>query len=365
MNISINKKILIKLLKIVSGGVIKNYSSKDEIFSHILLKIINNKIFCISSNDEIEIITYDKILSNINIELILSFKTIYNICKTSSDDSEIIIIKKIKHMEIKSENSLFTIPYPSYNIFPIFSKYKKIKNKISFISNNIKMLFSKTLFSISENDSRCFLNGLLLEIKKDKMYAISSDGHRLSMDSINIKENEINNKFIIPKNTIYKFINTFPNDTNITIYFSDKYIKFLTNNITFTSKLINDNYPDMYKLLNNDSNKFINLNTYIFKSALLKTQTLCNINNKKIKIILNNNNMTIIASNNIEQIITNLKINYEYEMFEIVLNLSYIIDILNVIQSNIIKIIFPDENKIIIKETNSFNGTYLIMPYKL
>ena len=365
MSILINKNTLIKLLKIISNGVLKTYTLKNEIFSNILLKIIKNKIFCISSNNEVEIITYDYIKTNIETEIILPFKTIYNICKTSKDNTIIKIKKNIKTIEITSENSLFTLPYNTNNIFPIFTKYKKTKNKILLESTILKNLFNKTYFSISENDSRQFLNGLFLEIKNDKLFSISSDGHRISTDYALLYKNNINNKVIIPKNTVHKFINTFPDNTQTTIYFSNSYIKFIAQNITLTSKVIEDTYPNIYNILNTKNYISVNINKHTLKSILLKKQILYNINNKKIKMTLNNNNMSITISNNIEHIITHLKIEYKNKPIEIGLNLVYIIETLNVIKSEKLELRFFDNNKIILKEKDNFNGTYLIMTYKI
>ena len=59
MKLKIKKENLLTLLKKIYGGISKNISKKNIIYSNILIKITKNKIFCISSDTEIEIVAYE------------------------------------------------------------------------------------------------------------------------------------------------------------------------------------------------------------------------------------------------------------------------------------------------------------------
>ena len=55
----IKTKILLKMLKNISGGI-KSYK-KQELSFYVLIKIIKEKIFCIAINNQTEIVTYENI----------------------------------------------------------------------------------------------------------------------------------------------------------------------------------------------------------------------------------------------------------------------------------------------------------------
>lgn len=95
IKIKLNK--LKKMLNSIAG-VIKN-KKKESIYAYLLIKIIKNKIFCVAVNEEIELITYD-IYENYteDIDVVLKFNFINEICKKTTDnDSNIYIKKKKEH----------------------------------------------------------------------------------------------------------------------------------------------------------------------------------------------------------------------------------------------------------------------------
>ncbi|HFL8824115.1 MAG TPA: DNA polymerase III subunit beta [Candidatus Azoamicus sp. OHIO1] len=361
---------LLKILKIVSAGVYKNYSRDEEIFSNILIKVLDKQIFCISINTETEIITHNNLASDktslvnsINGEVIVSFKKFFEICKTSSKNSTINVTKKNKTLEISMDNSIFSLTC-AINSFPELYNPKETTSKIKISYSKFKSLFNKILFSVAENESRQFLNGIFIEKKNTNLYAISSDGYRLSYNYIILDEKDTNFKLIIPKKTIIDINNIFSDEEIIYISHTSNNIKFQSDKTILISKLIDDEYPNCYELINKNMDKTIILDRIEIKKAIIKTIILYSEKNKKTKILIKKNNMKIITSNADEYVMTNLNINYNQEDTEILLNTTYLMDVINIIESKNIKFMFSNKNDSIkIQEENSTN-IYIIMPFK-
>ncbi|MDP2763023.1 MAG: DNA polymerase III subunit beta [Enterobacteriaceae bacterium] len=361
---------LLKILKIVSVGVYKNYSRNEEIFSNILIKILDKQIFCISINTETEIITHDNLINNktslvnsINGEVIVPFKKFFEICKTGSKNSTINVTKKNKTLEISMDNSIFSLTC-AINSFPELYNPRETTSKIKISYSKFKSLFNKILFSVAENESRQFLNGIFIEKKNTHLYAISSDGYRLSYNYIVLDEKDTNFKLIVPKKTITDINNIFSDEETIYISHTSNNIKFQSNKTILISKLIDDEYPNCYELINKNTDKTIILDKIEIKKAIIKTTILYSEKNKKTKILIKKNNMKIITSNADEYVMTNLNINYNQEDTEILLNTTYLMDVINAIESKTIKFMFSNKNDSIkIQEENSTN-IYIIMPFK-
>ncbi len=361
MKLIILNSILLDILKKISGGIIKDTNNSN--LSYILIKIIKNKIFCISINNVFEIVTYNIFDNNTYVfEIILQYNLIYNICKKSPSASKIIFNKNKKYLEIFSDNTLFKINYKN-GIFPSFNLTNnhilKIKIKSTLFLNNIK--YAKT--AALNSDIKNFLNGIFFEINLNSINVLSSDNIRFFYSSILIN-NYINNKisFIIPKISINEILNVFMNTDYLYLFIYINQIKIISHRITFTSKLINDIYN--LPLINLKTKYKINimLKKNIFKEAIEKAILLKSSTDKlnflfgKNKLIINNTNLN-------ENINVFLNINYNLTDIIIVINYKYLLDILKILDNNTINLIIID--KFLLLTENKSNFFYLITTFNL
>ena len=86
-----------------------------------------------------------------------------------------------------------------------------------------------------------------------------------------------------------------------------------------------------------------------------------------VRIILGNNNLTAIAHNpEQEEAEEEIEVNYDGEAMEIGFNVSYLLDVLNVLESEQVKIDFIDSNSsCLIKNPEDDAAQYVIMPMRL
>jgi DNA polymerase-3 subunit beta len=363
MEINITPKDLLEMLKIVEGGLstIKN----NEAFSSILIKKIKNKIFCISINEDIEIVTFKetKDLNEENVDVILKYELIYNICRSIKDNSEIKILKKQNSIEIHTKNSTFELPAVYSTYFPSFRTEKKILLKTKIYSSELKKLFQYPFITVSENNQQNFLNGILIDINNNSINAIASDGIKTAFSQILIKELNTRIKIIIPKILIKEFINTYnENEINI-INISENYIKIINNKVTLTTRLINDIYEN--NIINTKYDKFtqITLNTNELSRSLNLLKTICNnnilvLNSKPNKIILT-------AKHKLETGSTILNAKIYGEELNLNLNFKHITNITKIIQSEKIEIIVPEKKTFILIKEKNLNCIYITLPLKI
>ena len=363
MNIKIKTSIISNMLKKISGGVKKN--EKDSILSHILIKIFKNNIFCAAINEEMEIITHNE-LNNVfdNGEFIIKYDIINNICKTNKLDSIITLIKKKTSVEIKSNNSTFKINSFSYQTFPSFENDTNILMKLEIETKILKKLLQRSFLAAAENNPRLFLNGILLEINQNIITTLSSNGFRLIFSYIlfNNNDNNKNIKIILPKITIKEIINTFNDHGKTHILISNNQIKFITNKLTLTSKLINDIYYNSNIKLPYD-NKNIIIKTQELKNAIEKISILC-YNNNKITLSFKKKKISINVKNNHEYANITCETNHNTEDAEININYKYLIDIIKTIKHDYLILILTQHNKMLIIKEKYENYIYIIMPLK-
>ncbi|HIH2763712.1 MAG TPA: DNA polymerase III subunit beta family protein [Candidatus Azoamicus sp.] len=363
MEIKIHPKELIDMLKIVEGGV--STTKKDIISSSILLKKIKNKVFCISINEDIEIVTYKEIndSNKNNVDIILKYELIYNICRSIKDNSEIRILKTNNSTEIHTKDSIFEVPLLYSSSFPSFRTEKKILLKTKIDSLNLKNLFQYPFITLAENNQQDFLNGILIDINNNSINAIASDGIKTSFSQILIKEINKRIKIIIPKILIKEFINTYQeNEINI-INITDNYIKIINNKITLTTRLINDIYDA--NLIDLKYTKFtkIILNTYDFKKSINLLKTICNNN----ILVLNSklNRIILTVKQKSETGIITLNANLYGKDLNLNLNFKHINIISKIIKSEKTEIIIPENKAFLIIKEKNLNCIYITLPLKI
>ncbi|QJC38330.1 DNA polymerase III subunit beta [Enterobacteriaceae endosymbiont of Donacia marginata] len=370
-NIIISRELLIKPLKYVTN-IINNKSIYPNI-SNILIDMLNNgSIFFKSTNLEIEISSFIKNISNIKkYSIIIEGKKFYNICRSLPKNHDINISFSNNQAIISSQNCCFNIATLPANNFPTIDFIKSdiefnLKHKI------IKKFIYATYFSIADNDVRKYLNGLLLQIKNNILNIVSTDGHRLSIYTYSINKNIINYYAIIPKKSILE-LSKLLNNTNelINIKINKNNICFIFNNLTFISKLIENNFPDYEQIIPKFFHKVIKINRIEFKNSLNRISILVNERTKGVTLLFNNNYLKIFSSNinneKAEEILKIEKHNNEKKYnINISFNINYLINVINILESEIIKISFIDNiSSIKIEDYYKKNKIYLIMPMKI
>lgn len=349
---------LIKMLKFIYGGIKKK--KENNLSMYVLIKNIDEKVFCIAINEEIEIVSYDINESfNSNLNFLIRYDLIYNICK-NHDENLLIDINKTKNsINIFIENSFFCLPIVDTQIFPAFNHEKNIKIKFKIKTSDFLNLLNISLLTTAENNPKLFLNGILMDINKNVMYILSSDGIRISFLYIFLNENYKQNKFIIPKNTICELVDNFNNDEFVTILISENQIKFINKKNTMTSRIINDIYiyPNLNLISIDKVTYFFDLK--IFKNSLNKISIFC-INNNKINLSIEKNKIYFNVNNNHE--IANTYFIHNHEKTEININMDYkfLLDITKLIQNKNFELTVPFTNKFVIIKENNLNYIYIV-----
>ena len=171
-------------------------------------------------------------------------------------------------------------------------------------------------------------------------------------------------KSILPKALINEIINIFVIDSFTNIIIFNNQIKFISEKITLTSKLVEDiyNIPDIYLDLN--ENIVLELNTIDTLNALEKLIIIKSIDDKAI-FFISNNKIIIKSGNFVQNITVFLNIDVKYNNIELALNYKHFRDIVKLLEDDIFYFILSNKKSIIIiKEINS-NNLHMMMPFKI
>lgn len=354
---------LLNLLKKISGGIDK--SKRKSLYNNILLKVINNKIFCISINDYLEIVAYDYLNKSFpSMEVIFDFSLIYNICKKTNLEDIIVLKKNRKYFEILAGNSIYKISR-TFDVFPSFDYENFCIGKIKLQTTKLLESFRNVKVSISENNPQKFFNGFLITLNFNSLEGISSDGIRLSYFNI-FGDVDISFKInsILPKTTVLEVLNIFNNDGEVYLFFYNNKIKFVTKKLTLTSKFIDDIYSVPLIDINFEFLKFI-FDTFDFLNALEKIKIL-SLDSKIIFLSINNNKAFLRAGTSNENVIIFISNKNDKDVeFEIGFRYDYVLEIIKLFLNNEFEFIVNYNKTFIILKCYNSDFMHIVMPFSV
>ena len=165
----------------------------------------------IQTNDkEIKLTTYDL---EIGIEYVMECEveeqgsTVVNAIMFSEiirklPDTEIHITLNDKNLlEIECEGSLYKLATMNPEEFPELPKIE-VENSIEIDQTLLKNMIRKTIFAVSNEESRPIFTGCLFEIENNKLTVVAVDGFRLALRSIFLNKQSNNFKAVIPGKTL-------------------------------------------------------------------------------------------------------------------------------------------------------------------
>ena len=269
MQFVVKRDTLLKSLNFVQGIVEKKNTL--PILSNVLLQLKNKKLSIVAT--DLDIIFYDEI-EDVRISTEGSTTTsasiLYDILRKISSNSELSFDLKTKNkLSLKSENSDFNLLCLPTDNFPTFADEFKEK-EISIKSNKFLKLLNKTKISISNDDTRHYLNGVFIHLTesqgKNFLTGGATDSHRLSSSSIEIENISNFSSLILPRKTVFQLCSLLAdNSEDLNIQTSENKIKFTLGKMKLVSKVIDGNFPDYRKVVptNNDKKLIVSSKDFI------------------------------------------------------------------------------------------------------
>lgn len=367
MKIQLLRNELLEPLQKVSGVV--DQKQTLPILSNVLIDIKDNKLSVVGTDMEIELIgTIELTQKKEDQKLTLPCKKLIDICKALPEDALITLSDSKGQIILTSGRSRFSLATLPAEEFP---NMEKVEEKISFSVSQaeLKTLLQRTSFAMAHQDIRYYLNGTLLEINAHKIRAVATDGHRLATHAIDVSTHTDHRiQIILPRKAVLELLRlTDEKDQDITIVIGSGYIRVSHPLYTFTSKLIEGRFPNYQQVIPKTNDKQITLNKEQLKRALGRSAILCNEKFKSVRLELRNNLLRILANNpEHEAAEEELQIIYPYEDINIGFNVNYLIENINILQTEDVTLSIGNaQTSMLIEETDcQHDSAFVIMPMR-
>lgn len=360
-------ELLTPLQKII--GVVEKRQTLP-ILSNVLIQISEQQLSITGTDLEVELIGRQALSEpTTDMEFTVSAKKLFDICKSLSEETSLTLKLQSKSLIIVTDSGKFTLLTLPTADFPT-TENDKIAAKFDILQASLKNLIQKTSFAMAQQDVRYYLNGLLVEIDKNSIATVATDGHRLAFCQDNLlTDNTFSSKFILPRKGILELMKLLDSDDSIiTIAIAKNHFKAVTPNFSFTSKLLEGQYPDYKAVIPSNNNKTATVEKDTLRKALQRVAILSNEQFRGILLNFSDNKLQITANNMAKETAEDsVQIDFSSEPLEICFNVGYLLDALSAINSEQVTINLSNSNSSIIieSEDDTENGLYVVMPMKL
>ena len=371
MQFVVKRDILLKSLNFVQGIVEKKNTL--PILSNVLLQLKDKKLSIVAT--DLDIIFYDEI-SDVKIinegSTTTSAAILYDILRKISSNSELRFdLKSENKLSLKSENADFSLLCLPTDNFPTFADEFE-GQEISLNNNRFLKLLNKTRISISNDDTRHYLNGVFIHLTeahgRNFLTGVATDSHRLSSSSLEIESTNDFTSLILPRKTVFQLCSLLTEiSENLTMQTTDNKIKFSLGNIKLISKVIDGKFPDYKKVVPTNNDKTLIVSSKDFVNSIERVASVSLDRKEGVKLVINKDNvqLSVNSANSGEG---NEKISAEFnsDSLNISFNSKYLIDIASAVEDKNMKMNLKDSiSPVLIEDVSDKNSYYVIMPMKI
>ena len=236
-----------------------------------------------------------------------------------------------------------------------------------FPQEDLIEMISQTVFAVSDDETRYFMNGVYLEQVENSLVMVATDGRRLSYISKELENAPPNfSGVIIPPKVLTLVRKLASGEGPFSIAVTDKHVFFRFDNKRLSSALIEGQFPNYQRVIPEKQEHEIVINKEELEEALKRVSLLVE-KSRRIYINLSEDHLEL-KSEETEIGIASEEIGCTYQGPEatIALNYLYLVEPLRVIDSDEISFNFTEPNKAItIYSIPKENYFHIVMPMQL
>ena len=370
MKFSIARDALIKPLNLVAGVVERRQTL--PILSNVLL-VLEDKTLSITGTDlEVELVGRVELeAAGVNGEVTVPARKLVDICKLLPDGSTIEFSLEAGKATVKAGRSRFTLSTLPAADFPAVEGGAGAV-ALSLDQSLVKQLIDSTAFAMAQQDVRYYLNGLYLEILGGRLRVVATDGHRLALATGPALVEAADTGVIIPRKGVLELSRLLDGSAPLELAIGTNHIRAANEQFTFTSKLVDGKFPDYERVIPKNADKSVIGERGELRQAFTRTAILSNEKYRGVRLRLSDNNLDITANNpEQEQAEEVVGVQYSAGELEIGFNVSYLLDVLSVLEQPQVRLSLSDEASSALLENAEAPSDgeperlYVVMPMRL
>jgi len=267
----------------------------------------------------------------------------------------------------RSRFKLLGLPRDEFPSFPAvrFNESWRVR------SGDLQKLIGHTSFAASTEESRPILNGVLWELRPDRMRMVATNGHRLSKMELPItSEGAPSGDLIVPPKALEQIRKLFPAEEDLEIARGDNHLAFRSPFTSVFTRLIEGPYPNYEQVIPKDNDRVALADKSVLSQSLRRMSIIASDQTHRIRLAFNAGMLKLgVQTPDLGEAQDEVPINYEGDPLEIGFNANYLIEILRYMPTDEVRLTFKAAERAATIEPEGWkdDAKYLclVMPLKL
>jgi DNA polymerase-3 subunit beta len=289
----------------------------------------------------------------------------------------VVISQKGKQIQLVSGKARMTENTMNVEEYPALKELKEKKGLAVEAAILIDML-NETSYSVSRDETRPALMGILWEVRPESLTLVATDAHRLARSGRTMEWDVGAREMIVDTaglRHLPRIVGSLDKEEsasgNITIFMGENQLSFRAGPTILHARLLEGPFPDYNAVIPQDNDKFITLDKADFAQTIRRVSITADRITSQIKLGIEKGRMELSARGTEgSQSEDEIPVSYDGEALEIGFNFVYLQDILKNIKTNSILLSLKDsQSAALIKpltEDGEETGVLcLLMPLRL
>ncbi len=270
----------------------------------------------------------------------------------------------------RSNTKMVGMARANFPALPTFPSGSATKLPVAVLRN----LIAKTVFAISNEESRYTLNGALMVIKAESIAMVATDGHRLAHIETKADFAGVNGemKTLIPRKAMNELRSLIDQTDEEFIQFAkdDSTLFFRIGGRLLTSRQLTGQFPNYEAVLPRDNNKAVVVSCADLLGAIQRVAQFADERSGAIRIKLDKDELRLSSSStDAGESEDTIETSYKSDPLIIGFNSQYLLDFLKVTNSGEVRLEFKDSQSAgqLRPEGNGdeYKYRYIIMPMRI
>jgi len=267
----------------------------------------------------------------------------------------------------RSKFKLLGLPRDEFPTFPSvrFQDAWRVK------SGELQKLIHHTAFAVSTEESRPILNGVLWELRDDKMRMVATNGHRLAKMEVPVTASTApSSDLIVPPKALEQIKRLFPAEEELEIARGDNHLGFRSPFTSVFTRLVEGPYPNYEQVIPKDNDRYCLADKAALTSALKRMSVIASDQTHRIKMSFNSGMLKFsVTTPDLGEAQDELPVQYTGDQLDIGFNATYMLEILRYMPTEQVRLTFkaPERAATIEPEGWDDPAKYLclVMPLRL
>jgi len=368
MDITINRAAFLKGLYLAQSIADRKATTTPSIANVLLRSEGKDTILCAATDLRTSMVA--ELPAEVQLEggISVGAKHIYEIVRNLPNDEVHFLKSDNNWAQLKAGRARYKLVGMSDADFPKLPDHHEVAfSEISAAA--LAEMISKTIFSVSTDDTRHHLSGIFFECDGEKATMVSTDGHRLSKVEKTLGHGPVLEQgVIIPRKGVLEVRRLLETvDETCDIGFSNGNLFVRAKDIVLSVALVDAQFPPYAQVIPENNDKAIKLKRVAFLESLKRVSLMSSDRSWGIRMELTKGRLRITSDNpELGEAQEDIEVDYDQEDLTVGFNARYFMDIINEITRDFVILELNGElDPGLVRPDNSRDYLGVVMPMRI